>query len=197
MKVKFHIAQAESVRNAGPNMTITRWAACVVLCASAAAAAAPFSLVNGSAFERRSDFAVAQSAAGSLLLLGGGNYSVNYTVFRDVFPFLGGPVVTPAWSARAYHTAVVLAAGRIIVSGGGHCRLPFNGSVCLTYDWFNENWASDDGGATWSLLSIGAWAPRGGELCRPQIATAPPLPLHGRSIQYPLTTALQATPRTC
>lgn len=138
-----------------------------------AAPAAPclseWTLVNASAFSERSDFTLTPFN-GQLLLTGGGNYSVAYNVFADVWATTTGAEWTlvtaaAAWPPRAYHAAAVLSStGQLAIAGGGRCVGDFNvtRSVCIGFDWYADIWATVDG-ASWALLqSAPAWPPRGG-----------------------------------
>ncbi|KAA0164616.1 hypothetical protein FNF28_03775 [Cafeteria roenbergensis] len=99
---------------------------------------------------------------GSVLVMGGGDYATNWTVYNDVWRSddagsTWAPVTLRApWAARAYLSLTAVydrafgpTGERLVVVGGGHCIGPFINSFCHAFEWFADVWVSDDGGATW------------------------------------------------
>lgn len=94
---------------------------------------------------------------GSIVLMGGSLSSFN--TINDVWRSTDGgeswtQVTAHAeWSARTWHSSVVLPDGSILLIGGLDYSVGFK----------NDVWRSIDGGATWSLVTnSAAWAPRYG-----------------------------------
>lgn len=130
--------------------------------------------LNGAAFANRSDFALT-TWRGAVWLAGGGNYSVQYSLYGDVLRSKDGAVwetVEPAapWTARAYHAAAASSDDTtLILAGGGGCvATSFNSSLCPEYRWFNDVWtatATDQPSGNTSLAwrqFLAPWTQRGG-----------------------------------
>lgn len=58
------------------------------------------------------------------------------------------------WSTRAGHSAVALPDGSIVLTGGFHGNMTWNGDL-------GDVWRSEDGGASWTCVNAGpGWGPR-------------------------------------
>lgn len=155
----------------------------------------------------RSDHAQVTLRNGSVLVMGGGDYATNWTVYNDVWRSddagsTWAPVTLRApWAARAYLSLTAVydrafgpTGERLVVVGGGHCIGPFINSFCHAFEWFADVWVSDDGGATWQEAVANKTSPfaaRGGHgavalpaATRPQREPRP-APSHGASAASP------------
>jgi hypothetical protein len=155
-------------------------AACVGVTAARAASPAPgcfaeWQVANAAAFPPRSDIGLV-TFGGQLLLIGGGNYSQDYTVWNDAWTSADGiewALLTSgtAFSPRAYHALVVVGGPQqetLVLAGGGRCDGNFSvySSMCTSFSWQSDVWTSTDA-VHWQLVRSngtcdGAWSPRGG-----------------------------------
>jgi hypothetical protein len=117
-------------------------------------------MLTGNAWPPRSDHTVTPFN-GQLVVIGGENYSENYTAWRDVWAsadavhwaLLNGD---PPFPPMAYHAVEVLG-DTLVLTGGGVCVGPYI-TVCFAYDWYDATWVSADA-VHWRQLSP-AVAPR-------------------------------------
>ncbi|WP_317065036.1 PKD domain-containing protein [Methanoculleus caldifontis] len=106
-------------------------------------------------WDARSDHTSVVLPSGSIVLMGGRD---DNTWYNDTWRSDdGGETWTKVnessgWTARSQHTSVALPDGSIILMGG------YDGN---TYANQNDTWRSDDGGATWALVTASAgWEAR-------------------------------------